>query len=776
MASLIPDYEYDIFISYRQKDNKYDGWVTEFVTNLKKELEATFKEDVSVYFDINPHDGLLETHDVDASLKEKLKCLVFIPIISRTYCDPKSFAWEHEFKAFVKQASQDKFGLKAKLPNGNVASRVLPVRIHDLDIADIKECESVLGGVLRGVEFIYKESGIDKPLSHEDDEKKNLNNTKYRIQIIKVAHAIKEIILGIKTEPVLVEKEKLRVGKPLQEVRKDEKMKLQEKHTKISKLKLLSGVTILAILIIAAVLVYQKIIKGETLEKLRSSGEKISIAVMPFQNMTIDTTWNVWQDGIQDMLISSLSNSPEELVVRQTESINNLIQSKGFTNYASITPSFASNISKKLNANVFIYGNIKQAGSTIRVYAQLIDSKTEEVFKSFQIESAVKEENIFRIIDSLSMMIKDFLIISKLKNEITPDIQTFAPLTYSPEAYRYFISGENARRMFDNKLAAKYYSQAIAIDSNFTYAIIMLSYSFINQGIFDQPKSLCLKVYRKKEMMNTRDRIRVDELYAELFETPMEKIKCWRELQKIDNQNPIIYFQIGFSYETLSQFTNAISEYEKSLEIYKNWNLKPYFPPNYTNLGRLYHQTGQLRKERKLYKKAEQDFPDDPLLIYRKAVLALSEGKTKDANDFIEKYKSTSKEYSAAESMIEKGIANIYSDAMILDKAEELYRQALLSSPIDPYWKFTLAYFLIDKDRNIKEGLELADTLLKLSPENYNYLHTKGWGLYKQGKYQEALDILQKSWDLRMKNAVYDHEAFLHLEAAKKAVASQKNN
>ena len=31
--------------------------------------------------------------------------------------------------------------------------------------------------------------------------------------------------------------------------------------------------------------------------------------------------------------------------------------------------------------------------------------------------------------------------------------------------------------------------------------------------------------------------------------------------------------------------------------------------------------------------------------------------------------------------------------------------------------------------------------------------------------------MLQKSWDLRRKHAVYDHEAFLHLEAAKKAVA-----
>lgn len=44
MASIIPGYENDIFISYRQKDNKHDGWVTEFVDNLKGELESTFKE------------------------------------------------------------------------------------------------------------------------------------------------------------------------------------------------------------------------------------------------------------------------------------------------------------------------------------------------------------------------------------------------------------------------------------------------------------------------------------------------------------------------------------------------------------------------------------------------------------------------------------------------------------------------------------------------------------------------------------------------------------
>ncbi len=91
MPSILPGFEYDIFISYRHNDNR-NGGVTEFVEYLKAELAATIKEPLSIYFDTNPHDGLLENHDVDKSLEGKLKCLIFIPIISQTYCDPKIIA------------------------------------------------------------------------------------------------------------------------------------------------------------------------------------------------------------------------------------------------------------------------------------------------------------------------------------------------------------------------------------------------------------------------------------------------------------------------------------------------------------------------------------------------------------------------------------------------------------------------------------------------------------------------------------------------------------
>jgi hypothetical protein len=219
MASIIPGYSYDIFISYRQKDNRHDGWVSDFVDNLKGELEATFKEEVSVYFDVNPHDGLLETHSVIRSLKDKLKCLIFIPIISRTYCDIKSFAWQQEFCVFNKLALEDKFGRDIKLASGNVASRILPVKIHDIDPEDDILLEIELGEVIRGIDFIYKSAGVNRPLrSKEDNPRENLYHIIYRDQINKVSLAIKEIIESMKVSftPEQIEEKLISLKKRIQ--------------------------------------------------------------------------------------------------------------------------------------------------------------------------------------------------------------------------------------------------------------------------------------------------------------------------------------------------------------------------------------------------------------------------------------------------------------------------------------------------------------------------------------------------------------------------------
>jgi tetratricopeptide (TPR) repeat protein len=268
--------------------------------------------------------------------------------------------------------------------------------------------------------------------------------------------------------------------------------------------------------------------------------------------------------------------------------------------------------------------------------------------------------------------------------------------------------------------------------------------------------------------MPIQQQIYTNRAYALFFETPYEEIQYVRQLQEIDDQMPFNYYSSGWIYNKLNQYDKAIPEYEKALEIYDKWGSKPAWDANFTGLGLAYHKTGQYEKEKKLYKKAGLDFPDDPPLIYRQAILAFTEGDTITGNDYIHKYISLRKESSGSEADILTSLAEIYSEAGVQDKGEEYYRRALSLEPENPLRLNNLAYFLIDKDRNINEGLELANKALELITDDYNCLHSKGWGLYKQGKNKEALQLLEKSWKLK---PIYNHEIYLHIEEVKKAIA-----
>jgi tetratricopeptide (TPR) repeat protein len=770
MASLIEGYEYDIFISYRQKDNKHDGWVTEFVNNLKGELESTFKEEISVYFDINPQDGLLETHDVDASLKVKLKCLVLIPIISRTFCDPKSFAWEHEFKAFVELASQDKFGLKIKLPNGNVASRVLPVRIHDLDIADIKECESVLESVLRGVEFIYKEPGVNRSLSPKDHEEKNLNNTNYRNQINKVALAIKEIILGLKTVSEIPSTEKV-LQKPLnREVHQDKAKEDLVKPFKSNWPKLLSGLLITSILICAAIIAYPKIFKRDTLEKLQSSGGRISIAIMPFKNHTVDTSLDIWQLGLQNLLITSLSNS-EELSVRQYETLDKILGGTENANYASLTPSFAADLAKKLEANTVIIGNLYKTGNRIRITANLMDSKTEEIYKSYEIDGNT-EDDFFPITDSLSKLIMNFLELKKLvqKNNLA-DLKNI--YTSSASALKYYIQARSYHGQLDYKSAIDFYKKSISMDTNFVSPMLMLSYIYGDLGKSEESKKWVYKAYDRINSVPHDIQLQIKEVKAAVNKEPQELIKYVKQYLEINPYSIRGLYAIGWASYNTEQWQAAIDAFEEGIKLNNKFSSKiKLWVWNYILLGNAYHKIGEHDKEMKIYEDGLNLWPEEESSItFWQAVCILSMGDIVVADKYLNKIKTIGQKEGWSESELLNTLAGIYHQAKLFTEAEELYRRALILNPKNNSYKKDLAYLLIDKDRNISEGVELIRQTVEENPDNPDFLFTYGLGLYKQGKFREALEFLEKSWELI---PFYDHEHFLALEAAKKAVVQLK--
>jgi tetratricopeptide (TPR) repeat protein len=768
MASLIPGYEYDIFISYRQKDNKGDRWVSEFVEALKTELESTFKEEISIYFDINPHDGLLETHDVDASLKDKLKCLVFIPVLSRTYCDPKSFAWKNEFEAFVEQAAHDQLGLNIKLQDGNVISRILPVCIHDLDPEDIRLVESNIGP-FRAVDFIYYSQGVNRPLRQRDDDlDQNIKQLIYRDQINKTALAVKEIILGLKGEPFIR-------GKQVFETKEPKKVIPGIlKSSKTAKQKLLAGASILATLIIAAIIAFPGFFRLKSLDKYVAKDGKIPIAVMPFQNMTNDTSLDILQDGIQNMLITNFSHADKELQVRQFETISSFMDGKGIENYASLAPDISKLISKKLKVNIHIQGSIKQSGDIIRVNTQLFDTRKGEAFKSFQLDGTA--DNIFSVVDSLSGIIQNFLIVSVLKKGLEYSDYDLPSSTLSAEAFKYNIYGEKAWIKGDFNTAIDMYMKAVEADSNEYHSIAGIAESYLDLGMYEQAKEWCRKLYSKLDVMDVGYRMWATDYYKRYFEKddydPFYIIRKGIETEPMEPSN---YYKLGYRYYERKEYDKAIPAYEKALKIYKkDWGIRPSQGIGfYILLGTSYVKTGQFKKAKKLYKIADNDFPDNSRLPSYKAILYLASGDTIAGNEYIEKYFSANKDKSWSEAQVAFLRGVIYVSAGMFDRAEGYYRKALLLDPENPDRMNALADFLVEADRHLEESQELVDKALQFNPDNIAYWDTKGWGLYKLGKYKEALEIYQKLWDYLPD---YTYFANARLEAAKKAVAEQNKN
>ncbi|HBE41802.1 MAG TPA: hypothetical protein DDW27_11475 [Bacteroidales bacterium] len=460
MSSIIEGYNYDIFISYRQKDNKGDKWVSKFVEALKTELEATFKEDVSLYFDENPHDRLQETYDVDKSLEGKLKCLIFIPILSQTYCDPNSYAWQHEFLAFLQSVKNDRFGKDVKLRSGNVSSRILPIRIHDLEPEDVKLYEKETGSVLRAMDFVFKTSaGVNRPLkANEDHPQDNLNKTFYADQINKVAHAIKEIVTSIEHHEEKPEEILREVFKPVSVPKKSNKTK------------------IIAVSIIGLVLIMLGTFFIPTLFK---SGEPVkkSIAVLPFKLLSDEPDKQYLADGMMDAITLHLSKIKDLRVMSRTS----------VEQYRERTKTTRS-IGQELDVEYLLEGSFQKFGDNVKLIVQLIKARDEshkwanEYNRNWKDIFSVQSEVAQTIAGELNAVISPE---EKQNIEKTP--------TTSLTAYNLFERGrEEQWKYWDNRdretleKAEDFFIEALEYDPEYALAYAGLAWVYTNKHFWNE--------------------------------------------------------------------------------------------------------------------------------------------------------------------------------------------------------------------------------------------------------------------------------------------------
>ncbi|NSW93975.1 MAG: tetratricopeptide repeat protein [Bacteroidales bacterium] len=563
MASIIPGYEYDIFISYRQKDNKYDGWVTEFISHLKKEIEATFKEDISIYFDENPHDGLLEIHNVDKSLENKLKSVIFMPIISQTYCDPKSFAWQNEFVAFNKMASSEPIGRDVKLPSGNVCSRIIPIKIHDLDPADTELLETELGCRLRSIDFIFSSAGVNRPLKPDDNPDKNLNKTYYRDQINKVANAVKEIIYSLHPE------QQKRIKKTYQTYGKKDISEVKpsigyEKKAKPGRILTTSvfWVSLGILALIAFLILVPKLFLKTKSEISGSDLVKKAIAVLPVSNFTGNPELDFIASGIQRTLCSQLGQL-SNLIVRPDLS----------TMQFKDTKEPPQQIAKKLSVNNIIQSSIIGSEENLQIEVSLIEAfPSEKVIwsstfnQSWNNITSTYNEIIRRIMDGIKVRIlpEDEEKISGRRNH-HPEIL---------KAYDRGLYFMNKRTAEDFEKGLKCFNEAIEIDpaDPLPYLGLAIGYSTaghtspVAQDASNLAKGYALKALSlDSTLADAHAVLAMRYLYTE-WDFPAAERSLKRAME-LNPNIPSVHYTYGWYLALLNKIDDAASSMKKAIEI-----------------------------------------------------------------------------------------------------------------------------------------------------------------------------------------------------------------
>jgi len=528
-----------------------------------------------------------------------------------------------------------------------------------------------------------------------------------------------------------------------------------------------SDVIIAALLVAVCILAFPRIFNNDKLDDIRGEDGRISVAVMPFENLSGDSLLNVWQDGFQNLLISTLSNS-SELQVRQYQTMSTILNQKRSINQASMTPALVREIALNLETKTFITGKILKAGEKVRVNAQLVNAESEEIYKTYQIDWN-DDDDVFVMADSLSGMIRNYLEIKKLIEAYNSPGITQLSSTNSAEAFQYYLHGWDAFGKMDLHSTVGWLSKAIEIDSSFVTAYIFLSFTYVAGLDFKQSKMWCEKAYLKRNQLPVREKLFLDHLYAYHYETPHIEINLCKQILEIDEMNTTYWHFLGDAYYRLNQYREASVYWEKVLDIHEKWGTGFGIPHFYYWMGESLHKLGKHERESEVYKIGLKALPNTTMIIGRQAACALSQGEMVEAEKYIDEYKTIGTIYSWSESQLLAQLGYLYSYADQNDEAENYYRQALELDPGNSERMHDLAWHLIDHDIDIDEGMKLVEKSLEIKPYDSYILDTYGWGLYKQGKYEEALKVLNKSWELR---GPYDPDIYEHIQETEKALAT----
>ena len=120
-------------------------------------------------------------------------------------------------------------------------------------------------------------------------------------------------------------------------------------------------------------------------------------------------------------------------------------------------------------------------------------------------------------------------------------------------------------------------------------------------------------------------------------------------------------------------------------------------------------------------------------------------------------------------------LSSIYADLNDFPKAEAELEAVFAKSPDDAGINNDLGYLYADQGKNLEKAESMIRKAVADDPDNYAYLDSLGWVLFKRGKFQEARAPLEKAQsDTRADSTIPDHlgDVYFQLQEPLKAKAA----
>jgi len=202
--------------------------------------------------------------------------------------------------------------------------------------------------------------------------------------------------------------------------------------------------------------------------------------------------------------------------------------------------------------------------------------------------------------------------------------------------------------------------------------------------------------------------------------------------------------------EILGEILSRSNRYEEAKDFLELF-IKEYpdRKASYINLSLLLMRNDKYEGVVNLLDSVISKFPEDPILLLIKGT----------ALNYLERYDE------AEVSLIEtlkldpqntQGrhiLAAVWDTCKKYNLSDSLYERIIMDSPDDDIALNNYSYSLAVRGENLGKALEMVNKALEKNPENASYLDTKGWILYKQDKFEDALIYVEKSLSIEKNNA-----------------------